>query len=372
MRAARYGIPYLLAAGGTRRLKKYILFIDSLNSGGAQRQMVNLAVLMRQRQIPVEIVCYHPINKYRELLEPHGLEPVILGGGSKAKLVLDLRRHIRKTGTTHLIAFLFTPSLLALIVGLLSRGLKVIVGERSFEGNTPTFHRHVTRRFYFRADAITTNSRAQHLALEARFDPAKLHYIPNGIPDSQIVARPEPKSGMKIISIGRVSPLKNVHGLIEALASPDLAASGFEVIWLGDYSEYHDYYVECCDRLDELSLRDRWTWKGVVPDVESYLDQSRALYHGSFGEGFPNAICEGLSRGVPVIASDVYDHSAIIEDGANGFLFEPDDVSALIEKLARLRSLDENEYDRMARAAIETARRNFLVENTLSEYLELV
>ena len=50
-------------------------------------------------------------------------------------------------------------------------------------------------------------------------------------------------------------------------------------------------------------------------------------------EGFPNVLCEAMSCGLPVLASDVSDVRHIMEDGVNGFLMNPtspDDMAKTI------------------------------------------
>ena len=40
-------------------MKKILCFIDELGSGGAERQLTSLAVLLRKNNYDVDVYCYH-------------------------------------------------------------------------------------------------------------------------------------------------------------------------------------------------------------------------------------------------------------------------------------------------------------------------
>jgi glycosyltransferase involved in cell wall biosynthesis len=51
------------------------------------------------------------------------------------------------------------------------------------------------------------------------------------------------------------------------------------------------------------------------------------------GEGFPGVIIDAFIAGLPVIASNWNMNNEIIVDGVNGFIFEPNNCLALVEKM---------------------------------------
>jgi len=71
----------------------------------------------------------------------------------------------------------------------------------------------------------------------------------------------------------------------------------------------------------------------------------------------PLKIYEYLAAGLPVVASDVGDLSAVLDGGRLGVLTEPGDSAALARAIASLRA-DPGRRDRMGRAA-----RRHAVEN---------
>lgn len=53
-------------------------------------------------------------------------------------------------------------------------------------------------------------------------------------------------------------------------------------------------------------------------------------------DGLPTVLLEAMACGLPCVASDIGGVSLVIEDGKNGFLVQPSDKAALIDRLLRL------------------------------------
>jgi glycosyltransferase involved in cell wall biosynthesis len=122
--------------------------------------------------------------------------------------------------------------------------------------------------------------------------------------------------------------------------------SGFvpEVAWAGqrDTSPRGQRY---CEQLDALlaglpEVRSRWTWLGLRDDIPQLLGQCDALIHPSLYEGMPNAVCEALAAGRPVLASAVCDHPLLVADGERGFLFDPCSPDDMVKAMTRFAQLD--------------------------------
>ena len=50
---------------------KILLFTDSLGAGGAQRQLVGLAVLLKKKGLEVKVCTYYDIDIYQQYLEQY-------------------------------------------------------------------------------------------------------------------------------------------------------------------------------------------------------------------------------------------------------------------------------------------------------------
>jgi glycosyltransferase involved in cell wall biosynthesis len=60
-------------------------------------------------------------------------------------------------------------------------------------------------------------------------------------------------------------------------------------------------------------------------------------------ESLPRSMLECMAFGVPVLSTNVFGVPELVEDGVNGWLFEPRDIGALIAALHRVLSLTPDE-----------------------------
>ena len=91
-----------------------------------------------------------------------------------------------------------------------------------------------------------------------------------------------------------------------------------------------------------LNLEDRIFLPGIATEVETVLTSADLFVFPSIYEGFPNALCEAMSCGLPVIASNCSGNIDIVEEGVNGLLFNVADVDGLVSCIKKL--LDNSDY----------------------------
>jgi sugar transferase (PEP-CTERM/EpsH1 system associated) len=77
------------------------------------------------------------------------------------------------------------------------------------------------------------------------------------------------------------------------------------------------------------------TWlPGAVPDVTDVLRSFDIFVLPSLSEGISNTILEAMATGIPIVATATGGNPELVEDGSNGRLFTPGDVSRLARLLA--------------------------------------
>ncbi len=69
---------------------KLTCLIDSLGSGGAQRQMAMLAVCLKERGLDVSILTYHPADFFLPLIREAGIAYQCVHSNSPLQRVLSL------------------------------------------------------------------------------------------------------------------------------------------------------------------------------------------------------------------------------------------------------------------------------------------
>jgi len=91
-------------------------------------------------------------------------------------------------------------------------------------------------------------------------------------------------------------------------------------------------------RTAELGLEDRVRFLGFINDVAGFLSVIDVQLNASWGtETSSLSLLEGLSIGVPVIASDFGGNPYVVDNGRNGLLFKNRDSADLAACIRRLR-----------------------------------
>jgi glycosyltransferase involved in cell wall biosynthesis len=135
---------------------------------------------------------------------------------------------------------------------------------------------------------------------------------------------------VKVVTVGRLIPLKRVDKVIEAVAKCD----GVGLVIVGDGSERR--------RLEELvptcGLANRVYFAGQRSKAETLALMAACdlLVLNSTHEAFPHVLLEAISLGLPVIATAVGGTPEIVKDGENGRLIPLAEEGMLSEVLLKL------------------------------------
>ena len=359
---------------------RVLFLIDTLNTGGAQRQMVNLAAGLSDKY-EIHLLVYTQINYFREKINGSKLILHELTQSNKKinyKIITKIIKLNKELKFNVICTFLFTPGLYTSIASMFIPNIKVVLSERTFEGMVSTFNKVVSRQFYRFADKIVTNSMHQAKVLRSKKYSHKIVYIPNGVSLNEFYPKEnkEYKSKpLRVIAIGRVSKLKNTHTIIHCMKELRKRSINIHTTWLGAQYEWvegqTDYFEECKTLLKKFNLNEQWNWISQSNEVNRILREHDLMIHASFGEGFPNVICEGLASGLPVIASNVFDHPQIVNEGENGYLFHPDNPNELSYKIEKYLQLDIGSKKEMGLKARDTAELNFSNKRLRDNYENL-
>lgn len=365
-------------------MKKILCMIDTLAAGGAQRQLVELACGFKKRGYDVRFLVYYKAfsDYYNSTLSAAGIEIDDVDESNYLLRILKMRRKIYAYSPDAVIAFLEVPAFIAEMSGLLPRRWRLIAGERSASPKKLAQRR---LRFFLHchrfADAVVANSEANLKIVRQvapELDKKKLHVIYNSMnpekltPDEGFVFCSGEKRNILVASSHQY--LKNLDGLIEAVHRlTEDERKQLVINWYGHnkFSSYDHSLEEGQQKIKDYGLEDVFRFHDATLDIYQKMNEADAVALFSKFEGFPNAICEGMYLGKPVIATCVSDIPLLLKDGENAFLADPESADSIAAALRRFIAAAPQQLQTMGAANAAKARNLFDREKILDQYEQL-
>ncbi|MGE4552371.1 MAG: glycosyltransferase family 4 protein, partial [Desulfovibrionaceae bacterium] len=314
------------------------LVISSLSPGGAENVLALIADRLARRGHGVHIVTLddappgaplHPSVTCHQLGLTRPAANIMQGIMANLRRVRALRRTILSLAPDAVLSFMDTTNVLTLLA--VGRRLPVAVAERIHPVRRhigPVWSR-LKHWSYRRAAvvAVQTQDMADHFA--GRF-PCTI--IPNPVPPCPATAENRPDRP-RVIAMGRLVPQKGFDLLLRAFSG---LAKKFPVWDLFIYGE-GPQRPELETLAATLGLDGRAFLPGWTQTPRAELAQAEVFALASRYEGFPNALCEAMACGLPVVATDCPSGPrTIIRQDVDGLLVPPEDTAALADALARL------------------------------------
>jgi glycosyltransferase involved in cell wall biosynthesis len=169
--------------------------------------------------------------------------------------------------------------------------------------------------------------------------------------------------------VGRLITTKHQDKLIELFLNLDIPE--WRLVLVGyDHLKQTNF-----DRLQAIIDRNNGQKQvmlvGRQVDVDSFYKRSKIFAFTSSSEGFPNAIGEAMSAGLPAVAFDcIAGPSEMITDNHNGFLIPLFDYEQFREKLERLMKKEDlrASFGKNAREAVKL----FSIPSIGEKYLQFI
>lgn len=267
-----------------------------------------------------------------------GMEGATRRAGSLVRKYYELRKTAGKAGHDVLISFTSEVNVLVL-ASMLGAKVPVVVSERSDPRVIPagSLWRLLRRMFYHRLPAaIVVQSKYAADYFDGRVK-ARLVVIPN--PVETAAAPPEDAaretSRPKIVAVGRLVREKRYDLLIEAINRllADREGGNVDLVVVGEGPMQGALEKSIAD----LGMEGNARLIGFRSDPWQDVNCGDIYVQCSDFEGFPNAMCEAMSRGCAVI-STVFSPAVteLIKDNISGILIAPNSVSDLYHALKSL------------------------------------
>jgi glycosyltransferase involved in cell wall biosynthesis len=365
------------AVGVTLRPRKIVFVTAGLGGGGAEAMLARLATAKPAVADDIIVVSLLPAEAHAERLRATGVTVLELSFDHAAGVaagIITLAKLIAEQRPDIVQGWMYHGDLAALVALLMSGRRKTTRLVWSIRCSTLDLRQYsLGLRLVVKAcmrlsawpDLVIANSVAglkSHLALGYR--PRQAEVVANGIdadayrPD--VIARRAvrcelgiPESAIVLAHVARVDPMKDHAIFLAAMARlPDLFA-----LLVGAGTEN----LPAARNIFRLGRRG---------DVARLLAAADFVVSSSrFGEGFSNALAEGMACGLPAVATDVGDAQLIVGD--SGILVPAHNASALANAISMLaREPGTVRAQRGARARAHIVH-NFNMPRAAQQFAEL-
>ncbi len=176
---------------------------------------------------------------------------------------------------------------------------------------------------------------------------------------------------VKFLFLGNMTRRKGAYDLIEATetavargAKPLVQIAGGEVL--------PGQRDEVARRIAQSQCPANFELLGLITDKpkDRALKEAECIVLPSYAEGLPMALLEGMSYGMPAIATCVGSIPELIKDGVEGFLIQPGDTQALSECIYRL-ATESNLRAQMGLAARDRICRQYSLDTMADKIMQV-
>lgn len=362
-------------------MKKILFFIDNLGSGGAQRQIVNTSIMLKEKGYSVSVLLYADVPFYKHYLDENDIPTVLIAPRGKISRLFKIKKYLRNSDADVVVAFLETPGFISCFSKMCAKAhWKLVTTERSAKDMTFTSKKNRFFNWFERySDAKVCNSEnAKHL-WEKYYPQYKekysVIYNPVLMPDDILNGEEETLSMDKVCVTVAASyqALKNPLRVIEAVSRlTDKQKKRLRLQWFGRavVTGGSSVYERACELVREYGLEDCVELNTETRDIYRIMKESTVVGLFSTVEGLPNTICEGMMLGKPIIMSKMSDYQTLAE--GNGFLCEAESVESIKNALLELLETPLERLKEMGRISREKAERLFSEERIVQQWIDLV
>lgn len=354
--------------------------------GGSELEAQRVCAALIRRGYRVTVVCAggKPMPPLRDWIDPEGVKVRIYAGrwkGALKDIVFALRVSgmlIRERRNYQFVYFLMPG--LHVAAGLPTARIlgKPILMKIAGSGVVPLMAKSLSGRLELRwlrkwaYRLMILNDGMREEAMAAGFASNHLHWMPNPVDTAHFAPLEEtkrmefrrefgiPRGAAVTVYCGRLATGKGLPELMDAFALVARQVPEALLIIVGDGPLRPELAMQVTHlHLDGEKVR----FVGQVSPTEvcNWLNVADVFSLVSFSEGFPCALAEAMSAGLPCVVSDIPGNRQLIDDGKQGFLTPVGDPEATSVAIARLLK------DVSLRLRLGEAARQRIVDNYSSD-----
>ena len=351
---------------------RLLIYIHSLENGGAERVVANLANHWASLGWAVTVVTVAPQTRDFYVLDAgvgrRCLDLAGQGGGLLAGVVRTARRAralrgvLREVQPAVALSAMHTANVVLALAARGLPGVRTVGSEHNFPPKAPmgvvweTLRRHA----YGHLHAVVALTHECAHWLERHSHARRVPVIPNPVvwPLSQHAPLVNPAMSCApgrqiLLGVGRLSEEKNFTTLIAIFARLVPMHPNWDLVILGEGAQR----AALSAQVQAGGLGQRVFLPGSVGNVGDWYARASLYAMSSHFEGFPNTLVEAMAYGLPAVSFDCDTGPRdIIRHGIDGILVAPGDVEGMASALDILMR-DSHVRARFARRAIDARER---------------
>jgi len=154
-----------------------------------------------------------------------------------------------------------------------------------------------------------------------------------------------------ITCVARLVPIKNIDNLLKAWVIIEKNHPDYKLAIIGDGPEFVS--------LNELTLNlglKTIVFLGAInnSDIPTYFYNSVAFVLPSLAESWGLVVNEAMAAGLPILISNkINARNALLQDGVNGYDYEPLDIEDIGDKITKFIELDLQDKIKMSNGSLE-------------------
>lgn len=206
-------------------------------------------------------------------------------------------------------------------------------------------------------------------------DKKKLLTIHNGVDLTEFLPQTPTEADYEALMLDKdreyiscISSLEHRKGIFDLVEGFSLAAEEFPSLTLllvgADPAKSKKYEKELIELISSHSLEHRIKLYGKTKEIKKILNVSKAVILPSYWEGLSRAILEAMACAKPILASRAGGNPEQVDDGVNGFLFEPHNPQDLRGAIKKLMASDSKA---LGEASRKKAENEFNIQTTTAK-----
>ncbi len=364
---------------------KLLIYVHSLENGGAERVVANLANHWSAAGWDITVVTVAPRSTDFYTLDPAvsricldmpgGREDALAAALRTVRRVHALRHCLRTTRPDIALAVMQTANVVLAMAALGLPGVLALGSEHNFPpmAYLGLARESVRRLAYGRLKAVVALTGECAAWLDANTRAPRVPVIPNAVcwPLAEQEPRLAPASCCRIgrrilLGAGRLSEEKNFSTMVEAFRRLAARHPDWDLVVLGEGPER----AALASQVAAAGLADRVFLPGRVGNMGAWYERADLYAMSSHFEGFPNTLVEAMACGLPAVSVDCDTGPRdIIRQDVDGLLVAPGDLEGFVAALDRLMT-DQALRNAFSMQAIH-ARERFSMERIAGLWAQL-